>query len=218
MRHLVPFVGEQNIVRANDEQARAKRIAGRVIDEVVGDGKVESSWDDVVSTSWIDKSKPKPAVAIANTASPKARVPLKALHAGASVTPVKKTAATKTVSSSSAITFSDSASMDWEPINNGRGLRISVYGNIDKDLRRDWGRLLSDTEAVEIHEFEFNLTETSELSLTGLGLLLLFKERKGPVCDVIKLCNCNKDVARLLYWAGMDKYFVIETTKISDVH
>lgn len=218
MRHLVPFVGEQNIVRADDEEARAKRMAGRVIDDVVGNGKVESSWDDIVPNGWIDKTKPKPVLSASNATAPKAKVPLKASNYSASSSPAKKNVSPKTTGASAAITFSDTAGLEWVPINNGRGLRISIYGNIDNDLRKEWSRLLSDIETVDIKEFEFNLNETPALSLTGLGMLLLFKERKGPGCDVIKLCNCNQDVARLLYWTGMDKYFVIETTKISDVN
>lgn len=218
MRHHVPFVGERKIVRADDEQARSKRMSGRVIDEVVGDGKVESSWDDVVPKGWNDKSQPKPAevVARASVAMPKTQVPIKSgsknHHANSKSAPPKKTPSVAT-----SVTFSDSASMDWVSINNGRGLRVSVHGNIDNDLRKEWTRLLNDPESANIKEFEFNLNETPALSLTGLGMLLLFKERKGSARDAIKLCNCNKDVAQLLEWSGMDKYFVIENTQISGV-
>lgn len=218
MRHLVPFVGEQKVVRADDEQARIKRTTGRVIDEVVGDGKVESSWDDVVPDGWVDKSKPKPltpptAAARTSIAMPRAHVPIKA---SASTAATKKVTAAKSASPSSSITFSDSASMDWVRINNGRGLRVSIYGNIDNDLRKEWSRLLNDTDSADVKEFEFNLNETPALSLTGLGMLLLFKERKGSARDAIKLCNCNKDVTQLLQWTGMDKYFAIESTQISN--
>lgn len=214
MRHHVPFVGERKVVRADDEQARTKRMSGRVIDDVVGDGKVESSWDDVVPKGWNDKSQPKPAevVARASVSVPKGQVPIKA---GGKSLPPAKTIAPKKAVVSNAVTFSDSAGMDWVAINNGRGLRVSVYGNIDNDLRKEWTRLLNDPEAANIKEFEFNLNETPTLSLTGLGMLLLFKERKGSSRDAIKLCNCNKEVAQLLEWSGMDKYFVIETTQIS---
>jgi len=213
MRHHVPFVGERKVVRADDEQARSKRMSGRVIDDVVGDGKVESSWDDVVPKGWNDKSQPKPLAAM-----PKGQVPIKA----GMNKPGSNNSGSKSISANSkniqpkknvmaaAITFSDSASMDWVSINDGRGLRVSVYGNIDNDLRKEWTRLLNDPQAANIKEFEFNLNETPSLSMTGLGMLLLFKERKGSARDAIKLCNCNKEVAQLLQWTGMDKYFVIE--------
>ncbi len=217
MRHLVPFVGERKVVRANDEQARVKRTEGRVIDEVIGNGKVESSWDDVVPDGWVDKTRPKPllpptAAAHGSIAMPRAHVPIKANPQAAS-SPTKKTTPAKPPSSS-AVTFSDSASMDWVRINNGRGLRVNIYGTIDNDLRQEWSRLLNDPESADIKEFEFNLSEAPSLSLTGLGMLLLFKERKGSARDAIKLCNCNKNVIELLQWTAMDKYFAIEGAQI----
>jgi anti-anti-sigma factor len=213
MRHLVPFVGERKVVRADDEQARIKRTSGRVIDEIVGDGKVESSWDDVVPSGWIDKSKPKPATPVASVApKPQASIKADTKHSASA----KKTTPVKVSGTSAPMTFSDAASMDWVRINSGRGLRVSIYGNIDNHLRKEWARLLNDTESADVKEFEFNLNETPALSLTGLGMLLLFKERKGSKRDAIRLCNCNKEVTQLLLWTGMDKHFSIENTQISD--
>lgn len=220
MRHHVPFVGERKIVRADDEQARLKRTSGKVIDDVVGDGKVESSWDDVVPDDWSDKSQRKTTQQSTGSASavvPRTHVPIKATPKTNAATPAKKVTTPKATSASGSLTFSDSASMDWVRINNGRGLRVSIHGNIDNDLRKEWSRLLNDSASADVKEFEFNLNETPALSLTGLGMLLLFKERKGSKRDAIKLCNCNKEVAQLLQWTGMDKYFAIENTKISDV-
>lgn len=220
MRHHVPFLGERKVVRADDEQARAKRTNGRVIDDIVGNGKAECSWDDVVPDGWIDKSKPKSAPVPATNASvvvPKARVPIKAGSHTAGTTPAKKAASSKPLTSSGSISFSDLASMDWVRINNGRGLRVSIHGNIDNDLRKEWSRLLNDMESADIKEFEFDLNETPALNLIGLGMLLLFKERKGSKRDDIRLCNCTQDVTQLLQWTGMDKYFAIENAQIADV-
>jgi anti-anti-sigma factor len=114
------------------------------------------------------------------------------------------------------LTLSDAPGLDWIPINNGRGLRVNIHGCIGHDLRKEWNQLLNHTAEANVHEFEFNLTDTPALSLTGLGMLLLFKERKGSACDNIKLCNCNKEIERLLRWTGMDKYFAIHTTHISN--
>jgi anti-anti-sigma factor len=218
MRHLVPFVGERKVVRADNEQARIKRTTGRVIDEIVGDGNIESSWDDVVPTGWVDKSKSKPTApaSTANTSAAqlKAHVPMKV---GVKTNAAKKAVPSTAIAASASLTFSDSASMDWVRINNGRGLRVSIHGNIDNDLRKEWSRLMNDAESADVKEFEFNLSESPALSLTGLGMLLLFKERKAVARDAIKLCNCNKEVTQLLQWTGMDKYFAIENTQISEV-
>jgi anti-anti-sigma factor len=216
MRHHVPFIGERKIVRADDELARTKRTSGRVIDDVVGDGKVESSWDDVVPKGWSDPSFPVPETSASPAGvTPKVQVPFKpgTKTVKKSQNPTAKSPqSNNAAAAASMLTFSDSANMDWVPINNGRGLRISIYGTINYDLRKEWRRLLDEAEAANINEFEFNLSETPVISLTGLGMLLLFKERKGGARDAIKLCNCNKEVSQILQWTGMDKYFLIEST------
>lgn len=220
MRHHVPFLGERRVVRADDESARTKRMNGRVIDYVIGDGNIESSWEDVVPAGWNDQPKIVPADSI----GPHVVVPApRALVKTKSQVPIKKSAAKENVASpqkntaSNKLTSAAAARLNWVSINNGRGLRVIVRGNIDYDLRKEWRRLLEDTETASIKEYEFNLNETPTLSLIGLGMLLLFKERKGVARGAIKLCNCNKDVTQLLHWTGMDKYFLIENTQISDV-
>jgi anti-anti-sigma factor len=215
MRHHVPFVGERKVVRADDEQARAKRTSGRVIDDVVGEGPQESSWDDIVPEAWVAKNNGQPnkkaeSLSRNPVSVPRPHVPLKA--GAATLTPTRN----KLASTVNALTYPGS-SLDWISINSGRGIRVSVHGCIDNSLRRDWSRLISETEATGVKEFEFNLKETPTLSLTGLGMLLLFKESKGAGRDAIKLCNCNREINQLLEWTGMDRYFVIQKTQISDV-
>lgn len=221
MRHQVPFVGERKVVRAEDEQARAKRLSGKVIDDVVGDGVAPSSWEDVVPEGWADRSIPKtlkPTASASVSLPPKTtQVPIKS--GGVSKGLTSKPLAAKTPAkkpSSSAITFSDSACLDWVSINNGRGVRVNIHGAIDNDLRKEWARLLEGVADSNIEEYEFNLSDAPALSLTGLGMLLLFKERKGSSREAISLCNCNKEVAQLLEWTGMDRYFVIKKTQISE--
>jgi anti-anti-sigma factor len=221
MRHQVPFVGERKVVRAEDEQARAKRLSGKVIDDVVGDGVAPSSWEDVVPEGWADRSIPKtlkPTASASVSLPPKTtQVPIKSGSTSKGLTSkplVAKTPAKKP--SSSAITFSDSACLDWVSINNGRGVRVNIHGAIDNDLRKEWARLLEGIADSNIEEYEFNLSDAPALSLTGLGMLLLFKERKGSSREAISLCNCNKEVAQLLEWTGMDRYFVIKKTQISE--
>ena len=210
MRHQVPFVGERKVVRADDDVAQAKRISGRVIDEVVGDGVAASSWEDTVPSVQSDKVVSRPAGALVSAPMTKTNTPPKAAAKMNSNGAHKSPPLKKTMTPASGITFSDSAGMDWVRINHGRGLRVSVYGNMDNELRREWSRLLNDPESADVKEFEFNFHETSALTLTGLGMLLLFKERKGFGREAIKLCNCNKEVKELLEWSGMEKYFVIQ--------
>lgn len=219
MRRVVPFIGEQQIARADTELERAKRSSGRVIDEVVGSDNAESSWDDIVKANnpeGHDELKPHQSSVGVSLPTPPAK--------GKSIvkTSVKYTPGPAGKSSapdtrSTTFVHSSMPTLDWVPINSGRGLRISISGNIDHNLRSEWNRLLEETEGNGAGEFEFNLTQTPSLSLTGLGMLLLFKERKASKRDAIRLCHCTKEVSQLLHWTGMDKYFVILSDQQHDL-
>lgn len=230
MRRQVPYVGEKQIARADQHKELAARKLGNVIDEVVSTLSDESSWDDLVPSDWMNrKTEPgqvgitMPAGAAAMKAStppttppPKARVPagkslqsqvpLVRSHASATASPTRTTT----------ILYGDGPSLDWILINNGHGLRINVNGNIDFYMRPEWNRLLEETQDTQVSEYEFNLSYSPSLSLAGLGMLLLFRERKAPGKSHIALKNCSKDVAQLLHWTGMDKYFTIHSTQALD--
>lgn len=205
MRRLVPFVGEKQIARPDTDQERAKRAAGRVIDEVVSTADGESSWDDLVPNDWPSKPlTPKPPTGAGVTRPAKVGFSPGSPRASQSLT------------RTTTLVYSDKPTLEWISINNGRSLRISIQGNIDHELRPEWQRLLDETQDVAAAEFEFNLAHAGALSLTGLGMLLLFKERKGSSREAITLFNCNKEVAQLLHWTGMDKYFVIQAVSAPD--
>lgn len=210
MRNSVPFIGEEQISRADSDQAAQKRQSGKVIDEVIVCEKAQSSWDDVVPDSWSgNRSRAlRPSPGVRKPISPQQSLTTsKHLVQGAAVKPSVKIPVYKgPISKKSGL----AAFVDWVPINSGHGLRINITGNVDHNLREEWRRLLEETANSAAKEFEFNLTETPAMSMTGLGMLLLFKERKGSSRDAIKLCNCNQDVWQLLNWTGMDKYFVIQ--------
>ncbi|RYY73193.1 MAG: hypothetical protein EOO52_19065 [Gammaproteobacteria bacterium] len=204
MRRKVPFLGEERIARAGDDEAEAKKNRGHLIDDVLSTQKQSTTWDDLVTNDYPDPiGAPKvqrahaPAPAIVSKPRPK-KVP---------VTPgavFKKAVIEGTYSDANA------ATIDWLPINSGHGLRINICGTLDQNLRSEWRRLLEETATSDVGQFEFNLTEAPNLTLTGLGMLLLFKEQKGSERGDIKLCHCNKDVWQLLQWTGMDKYFTIQ--------
>jgi anti-anti-sigma factor len=186
MRPSVPFIGEELIVRGDDESPIAPQ--SRLIDEVLSTSADTSSWDDFIGDKGSKPAKPHAAIS-----RPKAKT-LRNI-----VMPQKR-----------------NSYMEWMPINNGRCLRISVSGNMDLKLRNDWQRLMQETAASSIRQFEFNLTQTPELSLTGLGMLLLFKEQKGSQQSDIKLCHCNPQIRELLQWTGMDKYFLVQSKPLPE--
>jgi anti-anti-sigma factor len=206
MRNSVPFIGEEQISRADSEQARQKRQSGKLIDEVISSNDAESSWDDVVPDTWGgNRSKAlRPSPGVRKPITPQQMVG-KQLVQGAASKANPKGPSYKLADKGALVAF-----VDWVPINSGHGLRINVTGNIDHSLREEWRRLLEETAEVAAKEYEFNLTATPTLTMTGLGMLLLFKERKGSNREAIKLSNCNRDVWQLLNWTGMEKYFVIQ--------
>lgn len=212
MRNSVPFIGEEQISREDSEQTAQKRQSGKVIDEVITCETAESSWEDVVPESWSgNRSKAlRPSPGIRKPVNTQQPLTGKHLVQGSAVKSAVKIPLYKGPAKSA---NGLAAFVDWVPINSGHGLRINITGNVDHNLREEWRRLLEETANTAAKEFEFNLTETPVMSMTGLGMLLLFKERKGSSREAIKLCNCNQDVWQLLNWTGMDKYFVIQKEK-----
>lgn len=218
MRNSVPFIGEEQISRADSDQAVQKRQSGKVIDEVIECEKAESSWEDVVPDSWSgNRSRAlRPSPSVRKPVNP--QQPLmggKHLVQGSATVKPSATPAKIPIYKSPAPTKKTNlaAFVDWVPINSGHGLRINITGNIDHNLREEWRRMLEETSNSAAEEFEFNLAETPAMSMTGLGMLLLFKERKGKNREAIKLCDCSQDVWQLLNWTGMDKYFLIQKKK-----
>ena len=205
MRRKVPFLGEEKVTRANDEDAQAKKARGHLIDDVLSTQKQPSTWDDHVAESYVDpfSAPPKVARAHAPTPTPKPK-PARSKLVPVTPGPVHKKAVI------SGYSGAHTATIDWLPINSGHGLRINVSGNLDQSLRSEWRRLIAETDANGIGQFEFNFTDAPALTLTGLGMLLLFKEQKGSERGDIKLCHCNEDVWQMLQWTGMDKYFTIQ--------
>lgn len=219
MRRHVPFVGENQIARAEGDEEQGKRATGRVIDEVVNTSSGESSWDDLVPSVWPSPAQPEQpsaSITLGGKGSDMKPSSGKGSATGGKslqsriIPPRTHVPVNQSPSRSTTIIY-DKPSLEWVLINHGRGLRINVSGSIDHNMRTEWRRLLDETESNGAGEFEFNLSHSPALSLTGLGMLLLFKERKGSMREAIKLCNCNKDVAQLLRWTGMEKYFVIES-------
>lgn len=201
MRRKVPFMGEDQIARSTDEEAQAKKARGQLIDDVLSTQKQPSTWDDLVASDYLTPNAAPPKVA-------RPHVPPKPVRKTVPVTPGPTFK--KAVIESS---FSDAdivPTIDWLPINGGHSIRVNVCGNLDQNLRSEWKKLLTEIEGSGVGQFEFNLTEAPKLSLTGLGMLLLFKEQKGSSRGDIKLCHCSKEVWQMLQWTGMDKYFTIQ--------
>lgn len=201
MRRNVPFTGENNITRSPDDQSQAKKARGQVIDDVISTQNQPTTWDDHVvfddnfgAKAPVAEVKRPPAMRPHTPSKPVRSIPI---SAGAGL-------------KRAVIEANHGASVDWVPINNGHGLRISISGSLDQNIRGEWRRMIDETAGTGAEQYEFNLTQTPSLTLTGLGMLLMFKEEKGSTRGDIKLCHCTKEVWDILQWTGMDKYFTIQ--------
>jgi anti-anti-sigma factor len=197
MRHSVPFIGEEQIARAQDDQSEGKR-RGQVIDEILSTDSEITSWDYVVSGKSPQNKQPGNK----STRAPKKSVATLASEVAQASKEVHREANT--------------AHIDWVPINNGQGLRISVSGNLDQELVPEWRRLLQESQSSAIAEFEIDMTQAPNLGLTGIAMLLLLKEQRGSRQQDFTLRHCNQQVEEQLRWAGMDHYFVIQGMAPSD--
>lgn len=186
MRPPVPFIGEELILR-DGEHPGETTSHGQMISEVLSTAGETSSWEDSIPATA--PTKQRAAAVIKGAAN------ARSVHKPATDTGPR---------------------IDWIPINNGHGLRINISGTIDQALRREWLRLLRETASKDVDQFEFNLTRTPALNMTGLGMLLLFKEQKRSQRQNITLCHCNRQVWELLQWAGMDRYFVIQGATLEE--
>ncbi len=203
MRRKVPFLGEERIARAEDTDAQAKKARGNVIDDLLGTQKNSSTWEDLVAD---DHSA---SATLPRTLSRPHAAPQKPA-ARANTVPVTPRPDFRRAVIEGSYSDQNLAFIEWLPINSGHGLRVNICGTLDQNLRGEWRRLIEESERSGIGQFEFNLTEAPSLTLTGLGMLLLFKEQKGSGRGDIKLCHCNKDIWQMLQWTGMDKYFTIQ--------
>jgi anti-anti-sigma factor len=184
MRKSVPFIGEELIVRADDDTQIATNKA--YIDDVL--------WNDGDPVQGYDATPP--------TATP----------------PVRRgkvfTAIAKAGRQSSRLRPTRGATTDryleWLPINNGHCLRITINGATGFTLFDEWKKLLRETAESGVSQFEFNLAQLPELSLTGLGMLLYFRDQKKSRRQDIRLSHCNAHTRELLQWTGMEKYFVVQ--------
>lgn len=186
----VPFFAEEQLVR----QDKARQPTSGEINELLSSQSGTSSWEDLVD--WPSRSS-------GDAAEPRRVATTKPAPAA----PGRKAQMNTTPAST---TPPPRAHLDWMPIRHGHCLRINVSGNMDLAMRSEWRRLLREMAKSNVGQFEFNLTQTPSLSLSGLGMLLLFREIRKSQRNDIKLCHCNKEIWEMLQLTGMDKYFLIQ--------
>ncbi|MBU2887603.1 STAS domain-containing protein [Gilvimarinus agarilyticus] len=99
--------------------------------------------------------------------------------------------------------------VDWHPINHGHGIRVSIHGDMDLKMINQWQQLLRETAGNGIHQFEIDLKNTDNMSLSGLAMLLLFKDQKKAGSGDISLNQCSRELYKRLIWSGLTEEFII---------
>jgi anti-anti-sigma factor len=195
MRKGVPFFAEEQLVRQEGTRDSG-RLPEREISEILSTQSGTSSWEDLVEGP--------------------SRV-RKPTHEMRRLVPIKPTPGRPGLMNrlSGAMT-TRSTHIEWMPIRHGHCLRINVNGNMDLEMRKEWRRLMRAMTKNNVGQFEFNLIQTANISLSGLGMLLLFRELKKAQRTDIKLCHCNKQIRDMLQLTGMDKYFLIQARVSGD--
>ena len=93
---------------------------------------------------------------------------------------------------------------------NGEGLRIAVQTSLDVTQRPALRQLIHDLQKTPANDYEIDLNFCPDMSITGIGILLLIRKNIGEDQKNITVKNCNHFILQLLHWAGMDRCFQLQ--------
>ena len=94
-------------------------------------------------------------------------------------------------------------------IDNGDSLRIAVQTPLLHSQSSVIRQLLQALENYPAQNFEIDLHLCTDMSITGLGVLLLVQKNIGAGSERITITNGKPAVMQLMKWAGMEKYFTL---------
>lgn len=103
-----------------------------------------------------------------------------------------------------------SASFTVRRMENGDGLRIAVQTSLDVSQRLALSLLITDLKKITANEYEIDLSFCPDMSITGVGILLMIQKNLDADPTDITLKNCNDFILQLLRWAGMEEYFQLQ--------
>ncbi len=95
-------------------------------------------------------------------------------------------------------------------INDGEGLRIAVQSPLLVAQTGVLREFLSELKRYSANSFEIDLNLCNDMSITGLGILLLIHKNLDVQSEQIKVINGKPAILQLLRWAGMEKYFSLQ--------
>ena len=95
-------------------------------------------------------------------------------------------------------------------IQNRNTLRIAVHSDLVQLFRPAVNTLMADIRKKREENIEIDLSHCRQISLTGIGVLLLVKENARHGCCVT-IKNCSPEVSKKLHWANLDSVFTINS-------
>ncbi|RMF16439.1 MAG: anti-sigma factor antagonist [Gammaproteobacteria bacterium] len=92
---------------------------------------------------------------------------------------------------------------------DNRTLTIRVQGRFDFSSHQEF-RDAYETGGEDVAEFIIDMSETTYLDSSALGMLLLLRDYAGGDDANIRIVNCNNDVKKILTISNFEQLFSIE--------
>jgi len=92
---------------------------------------------------------------------------------------------------------------------DGQTLTIRIEGRFDFSTHQAF-RNAYEHENREVQDFVVDLSDTTYLDSSALGMLLLLRDFAGGDASRIELQNCNNDVRRILTISNFGQLFSIK--------
>ncbi len=92
---------------------------------------------------------------------------------------------------------------------DGQTLTIRIEGRFDFSTHQAF-RNAYEHENREVQDFVVDLSDTTYLDSSALGMLLLLRDFAGGDASRIELRNCNNDVQRILTISNFGQLFSIK--------
>lgn len=91
----------------------------------------------------------------------------------------------------------------------GKELTINIEGRFDFSSHQDFRRAYEDAE-VKPEKFNVNMSNTTYLDSSALGMLLLLRDYAGGETAEISIIHCNDDVKKILTISNFEQLFDVQ--------
>lgn len=93
--------------------------------------------------------------------------------------------------------------------NKGNEMTIRITGRFDFSSHQEF-RQIYENASPEIKQYIIDMSETTYLDSSALGMLLLLRDHAGGDNADIRICHCNEDVKKILTISNFGQLFRIE--------